>query len=220
MKKLGIALIFAFSLASCHSSTGPATSDPAVMPPAGSQYVYRVDKPASNSGSAVQLNETATIALQAPDIFVVSRLSDTIGGFSTTSIGETYQLQTSNDLRPLTPDTCCDMTALPIATHNSFDSRTASFPTKNNGVEADGFVAWHTQYDGQEIITAAGQTFACTKVEKSVSVSASSGDPNYPIKTVTVTHIYWYSSDIKFFVKDQFISNDTASYTRTLVSYK
>ncbi len=223
MKTFAIPTLLILTLTSCHSgsdSTSLNSNSAAVMPSAGNLYTYRVDKPPSNSGTAIQLRENAVIALESNSMFTVTRNSDSVGGFFTSCMGEKYQLLASKDLWPLGSEPGCDSTALPIASHRSFYSQLITTPTKKNGMEADGSVRWHTQYDGEEDIAAAGQTFSCSKVEKSVTVTASSGDPNHPLDTAVVTHIYWYSPIIQFFVKDELVTGDSNSFTRTLLSYK
>jgi hypothetical protein len=189
------------------------------MPSAGSAYTYRVDRAAANSTPALRLTEMDTLSVQANSVFRVFRTSDTSSGFFTSSSSEHFKLLTNGDLVHGL-DTLFDGTALPIGSHLSFDDTLGPIPTKKNGVEADGWLIWHTQYDGEEDLLAAGQSFSCSKVEEKVTVTASSGDPANPIATRITTHIYWYSPIIHFFVKDELVTGDSNSLTRTLVSYK
>jgi hypothetical protein len=219
MKKLFVVILFSIGFASCQSSNGPM-SGPVAMPKAGNQYTYEVSRPASNQSGAVQLQELASITTAANNIFDVSRQSDTINDFYTSTSGEQYQIFNSGDLWPWGITSSCDSTPLPIASHRSFISDSLLTPTKENGFVAMGSVVWHTRYDGEESVLAAGQTFECSKVEKYVTITTVS--PNGGTATVTDTHVYWYSPAIQFFVKDQLLSSDSTGivYTRTLTSYQ
>jgi hypothetical protein len=101
-------------------------------------------------------------------------------------------------------------------------------PTKLKGiVDQNSSVIWHTQYEGEETISAAGTSFPCSKVSETITVTATSGDPNVGggVDTQSIIHRYWYSPQLGFFVKDQELtqtgnSAPTFSLTRTLVSYK
>lgn len=223
MKYLLIAAgLFILGLASCKSPNGPDPSEPAVMPAVPSEYTYAVVRPAFAGHSEVHLVERDSIISATSDVFGVLRISDSVDGFFTTTSIENYRLLSSGDLHPPTDEPTCDSTALPIATHKSYypSNGGISTPTKKNGVVADGWIKWHTQFDEMESVQAAGETFRCSKVEKQITVVASSGDPRKPSDTTVITHVYWYSPKIQFFVKDQLLSDDSLSFTRTLTSYK
>ncbi len=217
-----IAGLLVLALASCKSSNGPEPSEPAVMPAVPSEYTYAVVRPAFAGHSEVHLVERDSILSATSDVFGVLRISDSVDGFFTMISIENYRLLSSGDLRPPTAEPNCDSTALPIATHKSYDPTNGgvSTPTKKNGVVADGWIKWYTRFDEMESVQAAGETFRCFKVEKQITVVASSGDPRIPSDTTVITHIYWYSPKIQFFVKDQLILSDSLSFTRTLTSYK
>ncbi|MDP4198098.1 MAG: hypothetical protein Q8922_01560 [Bacteroidota bacterium] len=224
MKKSFVVFSLLFLLASCKSSNGPEPAEPAIMPTAPSEYTYAVVRPAFAGHGDVHLVERDSILSAANNIFDVVRRSDSIDGFFTTMDHDRYQVVAPGDLRVLGTDTACycDSTALPIATHRSYDPSHGGIqtPTKKNGVIVIGSVTSHTQFDGMENVEAAGETFRCSKVEKRITIVASSGDPQSPVETTVITHIYWYSPAIQFFVKDQLLSDDSLSFTRTMMSYK
>ncbi|HET6402000.1 MAG TPA: hypothetical protein VFH95_11450 [Candidatus Kapabacteria bacterium] len=218
MKKLIVVFTCAASFAACRSSNGPGTGAPAVMPNSGNEYTYQVDAP------QVQLQEYMTITNVSNNSFTAIRRSDTVNAFST-SDSERYALLASGDLWPIVSDCCCDSTPLPIASHRSFDPHYsgAAVPTKLNGfVNNSSSVLWHSQYEGQEMVFAAGRNFECSKVSKTVTVISISPFAGGGADTESVTHRYWYSPDIQFFVKDQERgkSGDSSNtyFTRTLVS--
>ena len=222
MKKLCVILICAASLAACRSSNGPSFDQAAIMPISGSVFTYQIVAPAS------QLQELTTITNVSNNTFYALRRSDTVDGFFT-SDSEQYLLLASGDLLPLDSATLCgcDSIPLPIASHQLFDPPdTGPFtPTKLNGfVYNNSSVSTRSQYEGEQTIFAAGTNFQCSQVSKTVTIIASSGKA-YPIADTTViTHRYWYSSAIGFFVKDQVIApaddSTVTNFTRTLVSYK
>ena len=235
MKKICVFLICAAVFAACHSSNGPQTSGPAMMPGLGSEFTYQVVEP------TCQLQEQATITSVSIDTFTVTRKSDTVNSFSTTGM-EQYVLHPSGDLfpivfepitisfepNPITIEPLCDSIPLPIGSHLSFvDSGGGKFPTKLNGVvDQNSSVIWQTKYEGEETISAAGTSFPCSKVSETLTISATSGDPNVGsgVETQSVIHRFWYSPQLGFFVKDQELTqtgdSTTISLTRTLVSYQ
>ncbi|HZK77204.1 MAG TPA: hypothetical protein VFD13_09875 [Candidatus Kapabacteria bacterium] len=220
MKKLIVVLTCAASFAACRSSNGPGTGAPAVMPNAGNEYTYQVDAPQG------QLQEQTTITNVASNSFTALRRSDSVNNFWT-SDSEPCVILTTGDLWPIVSDCCCDSTPLPIASHRSFDPHYsgAAVPTKLNGfVDHNSSVLWHSQYEGNENVFAAGRFFECSQVSKTVTVISISPVAGGGSDTESVTHRYWYSPDIQFFVKDQEIdkSGDSSKiyFTRTLVSYQ
>jgi hypothetical protein len=224
MKKLFVLLTCAASFAECHTSSGPGFDQSAVMPKAGSQFTYQVVAPQG------QLQEITTIKGLSNNTFTASRQSDTVNGFWTSG-PQQYLLLSSGDLLPLDSATLCgcDSSPLPIASHKLFDPPdTGPFiPTKLNGfVDNNSSVTTSSQYEGEVTILAAGTNFQCSQVSKSVTIIAISPNAtaNGQSDTTVITHRYWYSSAIGFFVKDQVIApvgdSSYTNFTRTLVSYK
>jgi len=214
--------LVAASFAACNHSTSPQ-SGPAVMPNTGAEFTYQVQD------SNATLQEQTTITDLSGTTFIATRRSDTVGGFATTSI-DTFLLLSDGDLDQLI-GCCCDTAPLTIGTHRSFDGTPpdgGGIPTKLNGfVDSSSSVRWHTQYEGEETVTAAGTSFACSKVSKTLTVTAISPNAtsNGQADTESVIHRYWYSPQLGFFVKDQELSQignstTTVNFTRTLVSYK
>lgn len=220
MKKLIIVLTCAASFAACRSSNDPGMDAPAVMPNAGNQYTYQIDAPQG------QLQEYTTITNVSNNLFTAIRRSDTVNAFMT-SDSERYAILASGDLWPILSGCCCDSTPLPIASHRSFDPHYggAAVPTKLNGfVNNNSSVQWHSQYEGEETIFAAGRYFECSKVSKTVTVISVSPSAFGVVDTEWATQRYWYSPEIQFFVKDQELgkSGDSSKtyFTRTLLSYQ
>jgi hypothetical protein len=219
MKKLFVILTCAASFAACRSSNGPGFDQAAVMPKAGSEFIYQVVAPQG------QLQEITTITNLSNNSFTAIRKSGYVNGFST-SDSEQYSLLASSDLLPLFISTC-DSFPLPIATHRSFISpNTSGTPTKLNGfVDSNSSVIFQTQYEGEVTINAAGTNFPCSQVSETITVMAVNPlSVGGSVDTQSITHRYWYSSAIGFFVKDQETeqtwSGTKTDYTRTLVSYK
>lgn len=222
MKKLFVLLTCAASFAACHTSSGPGFDESAVMPKAGSEFTYQV---VATQG---QLQELTTITNLSNNTFTALRQSDTANGFWTSGSQE-YLLLSSGDLLPLDSATLCgcDSSPLPIASHKLFDPPdTGPFtPTKLNGyVDQNSSATWHSRYEGEQTIYAAGTNFDCSQVSKTLTIISASGKPNPIADTNIITYRYWYSSAIGFFVKDEEIEQTggitKTDYTRTLVSYK
>ena len=219
MKKLIVLLTCAASFAACRTSNGPDASNPAVMPKAGSDFTYQV------VGAAGTLQEQATISSILNDTFFAQRRSDTVNGFST-SANEGYALLNSGDLWPI--DTCgCDTLPLPIASHETFSGAPHGpwGPTKLNGfVYNITSVIYRTQYEGEASIEAAGTNFLCSQVSETTTIVAQSPVAGGSADTTTITHRYWYSPGLTFFVKDQEFEHshggDSTYFTRTLVAYQ
>jgi hypothetical protein len=214
MKKSLVLLTFAALLAACRSSNSPGFDESAVMPKVGSEFTYQVVAPQG------QLQEITTITNVSNNTFTALRRSDTANNFWT-SDSENYTLVASGDLFP-TSISSCDSLPLPIATHTSFISpniKLNGYPNSNSSI------TFQTLYDGEEAIFAAGTNFQCSIVSETVTVIAFSPlAGNSEADTQSVTHRYWYSSAIGFFVKDEAIEQaggtTKTDFTRTLVSYK
>ncbi len=191
------------------------------MPNTAAEFTYQVQ-----DGNAT-LQELTIISVLSNNTFIATRKSDTIGGFWTTSI-DSFLVLSDGDIDQLI-GCCCDTTPLTIGTHRSYNGTppAGSVPTKLNGiVDTNSSVTWQTQYEGEETINAVGTNFPCSRVSETITVSATSGDPNIGggVETQTVIHRYWYSPELGFFVKDQELSqtgdSTSVTFTRTLVSYK
>jgi hypothetical protein len=222
MKKLCVLLTFAASIAACRSSNGPSFDQAAIMPISGSEYTYQVVGPAG------QLQEITTITNVSNNSFYALRRSDTVNGFFT-SDSEKYQLLTSGDLLPLDSATLCgcDSIPLPIASHKLFDppDTGVKFPTKLNGfVYNNSGVSTRSEYEGEVTISTAGTNFDCSQVSKTVTLISAAGTADGVADTSVMTHRYWYSAAIGFFVKDEVTEQKSSllktDFTRTLVSYK
>jgi hypothetical protein len=223
MKKLIVVFMGCLvSFAGCKTSTGPATpAIPAVMPQNGSTFTYAY----SGTNPAVQLTEHVTITDTTGSEFYASLVSDTVSGFSTTSI-DTFIVLTDGDLKPVMW-CCCDTLRLPIGSHLSFTPSPDSgeeIPTKFKGiVDPNSSVIWHTQYEDEETLNAAGTNFQCTQVSETITIIAE-GPQGVPDTSLIIDR-YWYSATLGYFVKEeQEHSNDGAplsvDWTRILTAYK
>ncbi len=218
MKKLCVLLLCAASFAACKSSNGPQSSGAAVMPALGSEFTYQVQD------SNATLRELTTITSIVNDSFTATRASNTVNGFSSSGV-EQYVLRTSGDLFPINLEPLCDSIPLPIGSHLSFvDTDATKIPTKLNGFVGLGGVSWQTHYEGEVTINAAGTNFSCTQVSETIMVVEASGQAPGAVDTQSITHRYWYSPEIGFFVKDEELTqtgdSTSVSFTRTLTSYK
>jgi hypothetical protein len=198
----------------------PATSGSAVMPKLGSEFTYQVTIPTA------QLQEQTTITSVVNDTFTATRKSDTLNEFWTSDV-EKYVLFSTGDLLPPNDGSTCDSFPLPISSQQSLSSvGTVGIPTKLNGfVDPNSNVVFHTQYEGEESIQAAGTSFLCSQVSKTITVTAvSPTGSSSEVDTESIIHRYWYSPQLGFFVKDQELTqmsdSTTINFTRTLVSYK
>ncbi len=222
MKTLLLFLGCIVCFAGCKTSTGPATPVlPAVMPQNGSAFIYAY----SDTIPAQQLTEQVTITDTTNSEFYASLVSDTVNGFSTTSI-DTFNVLIDGDLKPVMW-CCCDTLRLPIGSHLSFTPSPDSgeeIPTKFKGiVDPNSSVTYRTQYEGEVPISAARTNFLCTQVSETITIMAE-GPLGVP-DTSVIMRRYWYSATLGYFVKEQEESSTnggpmSVDWTRILTAYK
>jgi hypothetical protein len=218
MKKVCVLLILAASIAGCKSSTGPASSNniTAVVPPDSSSFTYSYS---SGILRIVQLTEGVTIIDTTASSFVAERVSDTVDSVFTTE-NDSYSLLPDGDLT-LQPDTL----PFPLTSHSRHNEE-QSIPLKIGGEVGTGTIFSHTDYLGDESITAAGESFLCSKVTRTDSIITNfPSDDTLNNQRVTVT-AFWYSAQLGYFVKEQCEESAgigapvLAMWARTLTSYK
>lgn len=197
MRVFTILALLAF--VSCRPSTAPLPSGdgPAVTPADGSQYIYQYSS-TDSAGNPLALHETVTIQTGATG-FVAASVSDTVRGFNTTS-SESYTARTDGDLQC---NCGCNNYIYPIQTQRTYlvGGGSIQTPTKKNGVAFDANVRIELSYLGAENVTAAGQTFNCAKVQRHSTIKPV--DPIPGVATQEAITIFWYSSKLGYFVKEQ-----------------
>jgi hypothetical protein len=217
MKKLCVLLICAGSIVGCKSSSGPTlvNTNPTSIPPDSSLFTYAY----SGTNPAVQLTEQVTIVDTTNSEFFADLVSDTIGGFSTTS-NTLLSILSDGDIT-LQPDTL----PLPIITHASESENIQSIPLKIEGEVGTGVIFSHTNYLGEETVTATGESFLCSKVSRTDSVLINFPNVDSLDDTLLNLTTFWYSTQLGYFVKEQEeSSNDGGAmnedWTRILTAYK
>lgn len=219
MKKLCVLLLCAGSIAGCKSSTSPTSLNynSANIPADSSTFTYAY----SDTIPSHQLTEHVTIVDTTNSEFFADLVSDTIGGFSTTSNSQILVLS-DGDIKILSDDTL----TLPIATHQSYTEGSISLPLKlNNGGVGTGAFSYHSDYLGEETINAAGQSFACTKVSRTDSISLIFPNNDSLDQSIVEVYTFWHSAQLGYFVKEQEESSNnggplSVDYTRILMAYK
>jgi hypothetical protein len=209
--------IFALlALVGCHPSTEPLPSGdgPAVTPADGSQYQY-IYTGSDTSGHTLTLNEVVTVSSSGSDIIAI-RTSDTVRHFSTTG-RNSYSVRTDGDLQ--CNGCTCDWFRFPIQTHQHL-SGSVTTPCKHNGIYFDGLVTTDFYYRGAENITVGTETFLCSKIERKTNIRAQPAVKG--ISPVDQLSIFWYSSKLGYFVKEQCTTDGhpSGNYTRILVSHR
>ncbi|GEM_PF-4203594 len=232
MKRIIALTILVITSFACKSAISPG--EPATAPKVGSQLVYQVNASHADGTGACVLTEYDTVMSGSSSGFTVARHSDTIGNIATSAL-DNFLILPSGDLSDVY--SCgCDTVPLPIASHQSFDPRPNGFvtPIKLNGfVDPSAHVYLHSQYEGEETIDAAGSSFPCTKVSEieTITMMFPTARAGSQYDTAIITHRFWYSYDLHFFVKDELVQTGTdtittqlnstnLNYTRKLVSYK
>jgi hypothetical protein len=220
MKKLCVLLLCVGSIAGCKSSTEPTSLNniSASMPADSSTFTYAYSD--TDTIPSKQLTEHVTIVDTTNSEFFADLVSDTVGGFSTTSNSQILVLS-DGDIQILSDDTL----TLPIATHQSYTESQSSIPVLINGEAGTVTFVSHSDYLGEETISAAGQSLSCSEVSRTDSTLFNVPQNDSLNNTIVIVRTFWYSSQLGYFVKEQEESSSNGGpsgvdYTRILTAYK
>lgn len=201
--------------ASCRDMTlMPLSSGdgPAVVPPNGSQYVYRYT---GSEASGKQVTFLETVSIQTTDRgFVATRRQDSASCISTYEV-DSLMVLSDGDLSTI----CGCRDIYPIQTQSTITITTTS-PAKYNGAAYQEQVVSEYDYVGAENLVVDSVSYLCSKLTRTIAIA-----PVEPIAGVASIHVastFWYSSKLGYFVKEQGTeeANPGYTFTRLLVSHR